>query len=135
MNKYDWNRSTDANTAKRRARGRRRYNAQRRRRAEARRETIAECLEKNIAAALFTRGLSAAFAPVFGVHPSTIWRDLQVILGGGRIVNFHRGGEFLFSVMRAYTGGPILSVTDCDGNEIRGKARKEIIRSLPRYFG
>ena len=134
MNKYDWNRSTDANTAKRRAGGRRRYNAQRRRRAEARREAIAEFLGENIAAALFTRGLPAALAPVFGVHPTTIWRDLQVILGGGRIVNFHRGDEFLFSIIQAYTGGPILSVTDYDGNEIRGEARREIIQGLPRYF-
>ena len=135
MNRYDWNRWIDAEAAKRRAGGRRRYNAQRRRRAEARREAIAEFLEENIAAVFFSRGLPAALAPAFGVHPSTIWRDLQLILRGGRIVHFYREEEHLFSVTQAYSGGRILSVTDPDGNEIRGKARKDIIRSLPRYFG
>ncbi len=135
MNRYDWNRWIDAEAAKRRAGGRRRYNAQRRRRAEARRAQITALLEKNLVAALFCRGLPAALAPAFGVHPSTIWRDLQLILRGGRIVNFYRGDEFLFSITRAYPGGPILSVTDQDDNEIRGEARKSIIRSLPRYFG
>ncbi len=135
MNRYDWNRWIDAEAAKRRAGGRRRYNAQRRRQAEDRREAIAELLEENIAAAFFSRGLPAALAPAFDVHPSTIWRDLQLILRGGTIINFYSGDEFLFSISRAYPGGPILSVTDQDDNEIRGKARKSIIRSLPRYFG
>ena len=135
MNRYDWNRWIDAEAAKRRAGGRRRYNAQRRRRADARREAIAELLEENIAAAFFSRGLPAALAPAFGVHPSTIWRDLQLLLRGGRIINVYSGDEHLFSVTQAYSGGRFLSVTDPDGNKIRGKARKSIIRSLPRYFG
>ncbi len=69
------------------------------------------------------------------MHPSTIWRDLQLILRGGTIINFYRGDELLFSVTRAYPSGPVLSVTDPDYNEIRGEGRKRIIRSLPRYFG
>ena len=69
------------------------------------------------------------------MHPSTIWRDLQLILRGGTIINFYRGDEFLFSITRAYHGGPVLIVTDLDDNEIRGKTRRSIIRSLPQYFG
>ena len=105
MNRYDWNRWIDAEAAKRRAGGRRRYNAQRRRRAEARRAQIAAWLDENLWAVLFSRGLPVALAPAFGVHPSTIWRDLQLILRGGTIINFYRGDEFLFSVTRAYPGG------------------------------
>ena len=138
MNRYDWNRWIDAEAAKRRAGGRRRYNAQRRRRAEARRAQIAAWLDENLGAALFPRGLPAALAPAFGVHPSTIWRDLQLLLRGGRIINVYSGDEHLFSVTQAYSGGRFLSVTDPDGNKISGKARKDIIRELrswPRYFG
>ena len=135
MNGHDWFRWIDAEAAKRRAGGRRRYNAQRRRRADARRAQIAAWLDENLWAVWFPRGVPATLAPVFGVHPSTIWRDLQLLLRGGTIINFYSGDEFLYSVTRAYPGGPILSVTDQDDNEIRGKARKDIIRNLPRYFG
>ncbi len=135
MNRYAWNRWIDAEAAKRRAGGRRRYNAKRRRRSDARRAQIAAWLDENLGAVLFSRGLPAALAPAYGVHPSTIWRDLQLILRGGTIINFYRGDEFLFSVTRAYPGGPVLSVTAPDDNEIRGEARRRIIRSLPRYFG
>ncbi len=135
MNRYDWNRWIDAEAAKRRAGGRRRCNAKRRRQADARRAQIAAWLDDNLGFVLFPRGLPAALAPAFGVHPSTIWRDLQLILRGGTIINLYRGDELLFSVTRAYPGGPVLSVTDADDNEIRGEARRSIIRGLPRYFG
>ena len=79
MNRYDWNRWIDPEAAKRRAGGRRRYNAQRRRRADARRAQIAAWLDENLWAVMFPRGVPTALAPAFGVHPSTIWRDLQLI--------------------------------------------------------
>ena len=84
----------------------------------------------------FNRGLPGVLAPAFGVHPSTIWRDLQYILYGGRQYDF-RGpdGELLFSVTRAYPAGPVVSVTDGDAYEVRGPARQRILRQLPRYFG
>ena len=107
----------------------------RQRRAEARREAIEEWLCEHPAAAFFPRGLPAALAPAFGVHPTTIWRDLQLILYGGRAVDCWSGGEFLFSVTRAYPGGPVVSLTDAEGNEIRGPARRSILRWLPRYLG
>jgi len=134
MNRRGWSKRTDAETTKRRAGGRRRYNAMRRRRAETRREAIAELLIGNLTVAYFTRGLPGALAKVFGVHPTTIWRDLQLILYGGRTIDCYRGDEFLYSVTRAYPGGPILSVEDPDGDEIRGERQKRIIKSLPRFL-
>ena len=135
MNRYEWGSGTDGGTVKRRAGGRRRYNAMRRRQAEARRLAIARWLCQQPGAGFFSRGLPAALAPAFGVHPTTIWRDLQYILYGGRTVNYYREGEFLYSVTRVYPGGPVLSVQDEDGNEICGEVRRRIVRSLPRYPG
>ncbi len=135
MKRYEWSSWTDANAAKRRAGGRRRYNAQRRRLAWERRAAIAAWLDDNSEAMLFSRGLPGTLAPVFGVHPTTIWRDLQFLLYGGRTTNYWRDGEFLFSVTREYPGGPVNSIEDEGGNEIRGEARKRIIKSLPRYCG
>ncbi len=43
-------------------------------------------------------------------------------------------GEELLSVTRACQGGPILSVTDPDGNDVRRAARRYILRQLPRYL-
>ena len=91
--------------------------------------------ERGVAAAV-TRGLGKALAGQFGVSPSTISRDLRLILYGGP--EYHsRGpdGEFRFSVRRAYAGGPVLSVTDADGNEMRGAERRSIVRGLPRHPG
>ena len=133
MKRDAWGSWTDRGTVERRAGGRARYNAMRRRQAEARRSAIAQWLCEQPWAGIFSRGLPAALAPAFGVHPTTIWRDLQLILYGGRTFNYYREGEFLFSVTRAYPGGPVLSVQDEDGNEIRGPARRRIVRSLPRY--
>ena len=81
----------------------------------------------------FSRGLPRALAPAFGVHPTTIWRDLQYILYGGRTFNCWREGEFLFSVTRAYPGGPVLSVQDEDGSEIRGPTQEEFWRPPVRF--
>lgn len=87
------------------------------------------------ATAIFSRGFPAALALVFGVHPSMIWRDLQWLLYGSSTVNFYSGDKLLFSVTRAYPGGPVLSVTGPEGEEIRGPVRRSIIRPLPRYVG
>lgn len=136
MNRRDWGALTDAGTAKRRAGGRRRYNAMRRRRVEARRRAIADMLAGRGLAAAVTRGLGKALAGQFGVSPSTISRDLRLILYGGKEYHSHGpDGEFQFSVRRAYAGGPVLSVTDGDGNEIRGAERRSIVRGLSRYSG
>ncbi len=135
MKRYEWSSWTDAETANRRAAGRRRYNAQRRRRAETRRAAIAAWLDENPVAMLFNRGLPGTLAPVFGVHPTTIWRDRQFLLYGGRTTNYWRDDEFLFSVTREYPGGPVNSIEDADGNEILGEDRKRIIKSLPQYCG
>jgi len=132
MKRYKWSKSTDSVTANRRAGGRRRYNAQRRRRAAARRTAIAEWLSENPFVMFRPRGLPEALAPAFGVHPTTIWRDLQFLLYGGRTINYYHGGEFLFGVTREYLGGPVCSVQDADGKEIRGEARRRIVKSLPR---
>ena len=135
MNRREWGSWTDGGTVMRRAGGRRRYNAMRRRRAEARREAIDRWLGEHPGAVFFPRGVPRLLAPAFGVHPSTIWRDLQFILYGGRTYNYWRGDEFLFSVTRACPGGPVLSVEDEDGNEIRGAERRRILRMLPRHCG
>jgi len=70
-----------------------------------------------------------------GATYTTIWRDLQLILYGGSTCNYWRGDEFAFSVTRAYPGGPVVGVQDAEGKEIRGRARRRIIKSLPRYHG
>ena len=120
----------------RRAGGRRRYNAIRQRCAEQRRAAMAEVVNPMGVFALLNRGLAPALARAFGVSRQTAWRDLQYILYGGQIYIFSDAdGELLFTVTRAYSGGPILSVTDPDDNEICGAARRDILRRLPRYFG
>ncbi len=128
-----WASWKDYEMVKRRAGGRRRYNAQRRKRAEARQAAIDRWLCEHPAAGFFPRGLPAYLAPAFGVHPSTIWRDLQLILWRGSRTAYYCQGELLYTVRRAYPGGPVLSVTDPEGNEIRGEARRRILSSLPRY--
>ena len=135
MKRYEWASWTDTGTVNRRAAGRRRYNAMRQGRAWERRAAIDKWLCKHPWAAFFARGLPAALAPAFGVHPSTIWRDLQCILYPPREHDFYRNGELVFTIYRHYPGSPILSIQDPDGNEIRGEARRRIIRSLPRHFG
>ena len=135
MNRYEWGSWTAKATAHKRAGGRRRYNAERQRRAWERRAAIDEWLCEHPWAAFFPRGLPALLAPAFGVHPSTIWRDLQCILYPPREHDFYHNGELMFTIYRHYPGAPILSMEDADGNEIRGELRRRIIRSLPRHFG
>ena len=44
-------------------------------------------------------------------------------------------GTAFSRAFEAYAGGPALSVTHADRNEIRGAARRRIVRDLPRYLG
>ena len=130
----EWQRQIDWNAVCRRAGGRRRYNAMRRRKADARRVAIAEVLDGLGLVALFARrGLSVRLAAALGVHRTTVWRDLQRILSPPECHFVNADGEELFSVTRACQGGPVVSVTDPEGNEIRGAARRQILRLLPRY--
>ena len=78
--------------------------------------------------------LSAVFFRAFGVHPTTALRDLQRLRWPPQHDFVNHRGELLFSVTRACQGGPIESVTDPDGNEIRGAERRRIVRQMPRYF-
>lgn len=134
MRQCEWNNWTDPETAKRRAGGRKRYNAKRRRKADARREALAELISDFPLGPLVFRGSITSLAGAFGVSPSTISRDLHWILFGGSVVNYYSNGEWVYSVTRGYPGGPILRITDPDGYEIHGKARKRILRNLPRYL-
>ena len=133
MDRRDWASWEEADTVKRRAAGRRRYNALRRQRVQERRAAIAAWFEKNPVAWLFCRGVPVALAPTFGVHPSTIWRDLQALLYPPRQCDFWCNGVLQYTVYRDYPGGPVVSLTDADGNEIRGQRRWAILRRLPRY--
>ena len=134
MKRCEWSSLTDAASVRRRTGGRRRYNAQRRRRADQRRAAIAEWLAEHPAAMFFHRGLPGWLAPAFAVHPSTIWRDLQLLLYPPRRYRFLRNGETLFTICRSHAGGPVVDVEDADGNGIRGAARRAILRGLPRCF-
>ena len=134
MKRYEWNSWTNPEAVKHRAGGRKRYNAQRRKRADARREALAEVISRNPLMPLVVRGSITALAGAFGVSPSTISRDLRYIVFGGSVCNFTSNGELLYTVTRAYPGGPVISITDPDGYEIKGKARKRILKTLPRYL-
>ena len=132
MRRYEWNQWTSRETTFRRAGGRRRFNAMRRRRADQRRAAIVNALG---AAILFPpRGLISALAARFGVHRSTISRDLRLMLFGGRVYSIYSGEELVWTVTRAHAGGRILSVADANGNEIRGAARRDIVRRFRRSF-
>ena len=78
MNRARWTARTDAGEAYQRATGRRRYNRQRRKRAQARRQGIRAILERGV---LHPRehGLLAALGRHFGVHRSTVCRDMAAI--------------------------------------------------------
>ena len=115
MERYEWSNWTDPETAKRRAGGRKRYNAERRRKADARREALARAISDFPWAPLMFRGPMTALAGAFGVSVSTISRDLQYILFGGSVYNFVSNGELVYSVTRQYPGGPVISVTDAEG--------------------
>ena len=83
--------------------------------------------------ALMHRGMAAALAAAFGVHRTTAWRDLKRIVGSGIEHNFHGpDDELLFTVRCAYRGGPVMSVTDADGYEIRGARRRYALGQMRR---
>lgn len=71
-----WTAPTDPETVRRRAAGRRRYNAQRRFKAELRRGRVAHLLAEEGG----RWGAQARVARRLGVHPSTISRDVDVLL-------------------------------------------------------
>jgi hypothetical protein len=93
---------------------------------------MAEALGVNgLLVALMYRGAPLALAAAFRVHRTTAWRDLRRLLGGGIEHHFTGAdGELLFTVTCAYRGGPVLSVTDAAGYEIRGAERRHVLRQL-----
>lgn len=84
---------------------------------------------------LFPRGVPGLLAPAFGVHPSTIWRNLQVLLYPPRGYELYANGQLLLTVYRECPGGRVVRLDDSEGRTIRGEARRRIIRALPRYQG
>ena len=74
-----WGCPTDAQTAYRRAGGRRRYNAERARERERRRDRVA-AIAVELGPRFFARGAQAEIARRLGVHRSTVCRDLEEIL-------------------------------------------------------
>ena len=111
MKRYEWRNWTDGKSVKRRAGGRKRYNAQRRKLADARRKALAEVISRNPLMPLMVPGSVTMLARAFGVSPSTISRDLQYLIFGGSTYLFYIGGEFAHSVTRAYPGGPVISIS------------------------
>jgi DNA-binding NarL/FixJ family response regulator len=77
MNQRAWSTSTDFDTICRRASGRRRYNAVRQLRAELRRFQVARFLRQGL--------LQCHMAVELGVHPSTISRDIAMLLSEHRL--------------------------------------------------
>ena len=79
MDRADWGHPTDPETAARRAGGRRRYNAARQLIAAERRARVARLVVDVLLATngRVPRGLQTVIAERFGVHRSTICRDLQ----------------------------------------------------------
>lgn len=103
--------------------------------AEARRAAMTNALGLNgLFFALMHRGMTVALAAAFGVHRTTAWRDLKRIVGSGIEYNFHGpDGELLFTVRCAYRGGPVLSVTDAAGYEIRVANRRYALGQMRRF--
>jgi hypothetical protein len=117
--------------------GRRRFNAERRRKAAARREELCRLCQGDPSIALFTGllghggrgGLVEGLARQLGVHRTTIMRDVRWLCALGPIVNVHRrDGTTLCEIQLAYRGGPVISLTDADGKEIRGRERRDLLR-------
>lgn len=75
----NWSAPTDFETVKRRAAGRRHYNAWRHFLALYRRRQVAKLLLQN-GKGLFTRGVQTEIAQVLHVHRSTINRDIKALL-------------------------------------------------------
>jgi len=84
-------------------------------------------------------------APAYGRPPQLVRPTLlRLLLGvdahkpcGGDCAPRATGRACGRRVDRLYLppGGPILNVTDSSGYEIRGEARRDILRRLPRYSG
>jgi HTH domain len=77
-----WRAQTDFETVKRRAAGRRHYNAWRHFLALYRRKQVSELLFQK-GKGLFTRGVQTEIAQVLHVHRSTIHRDIKALLTAG----------------------------------------------------
>ena len=120
--------------------GRRRYNAERRRKAEARRERLYEWLDRSDLLDLWgepaTRGAIKQAAQAFGVHPSTICRDVQRLNGVVTRFEAHgRDGAFLGRFERVCSGGPVGRMYGDCGRRRKGAARRAMLRRIPRYVG
>lgn len=126
-----WHSHIDPHRAYCRAGGRRRYNAERQRRADQRRVIVAGMLWQLL---FRKRGLIGALARHLGVHRSTIWRDVKRLTWPHETNYIDQQGNTLWTIQRAYRKGPILNVTDPDGNEIRGAARRDILRRLKGWW-
>lgn len=133
MNRLDWQRCTNRAEAIRRAGGRRRYNRMRAEKVHKRRMAIVGWLGKHLEKFFMPRGVPQMFAPQFGVHPSTIWRDLQVICYGGVGYRFCPSDALPFTVILPYPGGPIWEVVDDDDRPIKGPIRRAILRSVRNW--
>jgi hypothetical protein len=83
-----WGERTDWQEVRRRAGGRRRFNAARQLQAEQRRRAELAALIRAGRSGL-ERGVQRTLAQVFAVHPSTVSRDIRAILGD---VRAGRGG-------------------------------------------
>lgn len=134
MNRRDWGSWAAKDAVIRRAGGRRRYNAQRRQQAEERRARILAWMgeQESLVPFLLARGLAAPLAAAFGVHRTTAWRDLKLILLRPKEWRYRNDdGVHLFSVFKE-PGGRIVRVEDPDGKLIRGQARRDILRRIRR---
>ncbi len=75
----DWSADTNWDEVCRRASGRRHFNAMRQLRAECRRDALIERALESVSC-VTERGFQAAQARKFGVHRSTICRDMKLLL-------------------------------------------------------
>ena len=130
-----WSLRTDAEAVKKRAGGRRRYNAMRKREADFRRKKIMYIAgqQPNPCVLIMSGSFKSYLANILGVHRTTIWRDVQRLMFPS-ICDFYDNGEFVYRITKACQGGPVVSVKDAEGNEIRGAARRYILKQVPRYY-
>jgi hypothetical protein len=133
--------------------GRRRYNAQRRRKADERRKRLMEWLARREAESLgqwgsdglldwveenaaFPPGAAAEAARAFGVHRSTISRDIQRIARRSIRANLvTERGEVVCVFERLCSGGPIGRVWNVSGRIITGAESRALLKRIPRYVG
>ena len=96
MNRYEWGQSVDEGTVYKRSSGRRRYNRERQRRAAKRRRTVQRILDYNLA--FDHRGWPQRLAPLFGVSPVTIWRDIQRMEYPPRRLEYYVGDRLVGTI-------------------------------------